>query len=647
MATKFNIPQVRSLRINNMTTFPYDKTANFQKGINVIFGPNHSGKTTIVNSIRYGIFGMSLCYIPEGVQIRYFSDRINEKEKKSLQLSTLYSIKDQNITVKRTIFASGSPKVDASITNDVGKELEVQIDSVQLETDYDNYLRNWIGMSVEYLPFISDLMFADQGRNTFLWLNGIDRFVLDLLTSNENIEKLNATKIASKKAKEELKKLEDSKKKLLEEHNQKQLMAQSIKRDIETIEKSDIGKAIIEYDKLLTEINDCRSRITQGNSNLGEMLGKKSSLLSKVEINNQKLEEMKKQKEHLQGEAMKVFLTNPSDPEEYHLRNLIFNDKKCPMCYADLMTEVNTRIESQLCPLCGKGPLPGDVEKIDIIQSKIGRINSDRSNVDKERNSLYNEIQSLEKSLEELSKEIQGYKEIENELTAKLKLSRSFEEEALTKKIKKRRLEEIQSQNQVVMQEITNLEKAIEKQLLETDQTAKVYIKTLETCKLESNKALSIVKQRFSEFFFTAMKGNRRATLSEDFVPVLEGRRGYHHVVVSQSEKILMDIAFRVALLSTCAENNNTIASIILEAPDEVIDQSYLPSLAKAIIDSSANLSIIITTLSPDFLGYLVKGYDIKGKDKARLTNLLSQEAALTQKQYFYPKLLKYSSENE
>ena len=68
-----------------MTTFRNDKKASFEKGLNVIFGPNHSGKTTIVNAIRYGIFGLSLCHIPEGVEIKYFSSRINEKEKNHYQ----------------------------------------------------------------------------------------------------------------------------------------------------------------------------------------------------------------------------------------------------------------------------------------------------------------------------------------------------------------------------------------------------------------------------------------------------------------------------------------------------------------------------------------------------------------------------------
>ena len=105
---------------------------------------------------------MSLCHIPEGVQLKYFSGRINEKEKKSLLISTIYSIKSHNLTVNRTIFSSGSPKIEASITKDAGnsKDLEAQTNTAESETDYDNYLRHTIAISSQNLPYIPDLIFG-------------------------------------------------------------------------------------------------------------------------------------------------------------------------------------------------------------------------------------------------------------------------------------------------------------------------------------------------------------------------------------------------------------------------------------------------------------------------------------------------------
>ena len=426
-SSKFNLPHITSVKISNMTTFPYDKKATFQSGINVIFGPNHSGKTTLVNSIRYGLFGMSFCRIPDGVQIKYFSDRINEKEKKSLTLSTSYFIESQNVTVNRTIFASGNPKIEASMTKNVGKELAVQTKTAQLETDYDNYLKNKIAMSPENLPYISDLMFADENRQTFLWLNGIEKFVLDMLTSRESTEKLNFAKESVERERAELRKLEENKKRIIADNNQKQLAFQSIKRELEKIECSDVGKSIAEYSTLMIDFQTCRNKIAETNNLLGEILRKKSSFLKQLEVNTHKFDTSKRQKEKLQAEALKVFLTNPSTPEQYHLRHLIYNDKKCPMCYSVLSSKISGRLDSQLCPLCGEGVLPGNIEELDQIQIQIKSIDEEQSTITQDRGKFNHELDEIEKNIEEINKLIEGYKEFEKEIGDKLAKSRSFE----------------------------------------------------------------------------------------------------------------------------------------------------------------------------------------------------------------------------
>ena len=196
----------------------------------------------------------------------------------------------------------------------------------------------------------------------------------------------------------------------------------------------------------------------------------------------------------------------------------------------------------------------------------------------------------------------------------------------LSKQIKNRHLKELQEEIEANLHKIVELEKSIVVQEKLVDEATKLSFKAIESCRIESNKSLLKVKQRFFEFFSTARNGDKVATLSDDLVPILNGRRAASTAFISQSEKVLMDYAFRIAVLSTCAENSNSVASLVLEAPDDVIDRAYLQSLVKAIKSASTHLSIIITTLNTDFLDYLVEGYDIKGKDKERLTSLLLQK---------------------
>ena len=75
-------------------------------------------------------------------------------------------------------------------------------------------------------------MFGDENRQTFLWVHGIDKFVLDLLTSSDSSEKLKKIENKLIDSREQLKKLEDSKRKLVLEGSQKQSLVQLMRNDI-------------------------------------------------------------------------------------------------------------------------------------------------------------------------------------------------------------------------------------------------------------------------------------------------------------------------------------------------------------------------------------------------------------------------------
>ena len=83
---------------------------------------------------------------------------------------------------------------------------------------------------------------------------------MDLLTSQEGTERLHTTESAATVTRDELKKMDDKRKKLLSDVNQKQLLVQSIKKEIERIDGSEVGKSIEEYNELLTDLQNYRSK---------------------------------------------------------------------------------------------------------------------------------------------------------------------------------------------------------------------------------------------------------------------------------------------------------------------------------------------------------------------------------------------------
>lgn len=630
-----------------MTTFPQDKRISFDKGINIIFGPNRSGKTTIVNSIRYGVFGMSLCHIPEGVEIQYFSSRVNGALRKSLDISIVYDIQSVTTTVQRVIFSSGSPTIEANTALPLGMNLAKPPKYFQKEKDYDNFLSEQIGINSENLSRITDLLFAEEGgRQTFLWTKNLERFVLDLLTSSDSSFKLRKADEDLRNAKDQSKSLEETKRQVLSQINDKQIEQKLIKNDLERLEKSDIGKLIEEHDKLVIALQDYRNKIAKNTSTLEQKVNDKLALMRQIEAISNKNHEIEVAKNRLKEDAINAFL-NSGDPDEYHLARCIYNDKKCPMCYTDMAKQIDGRLQSQKCPLCGEGQIPGDKKTIDEVEIRIKQIERTQQELAKKEMSLKEEMDNLEKEIHIINENLQVSRNIEHDTIEKINVSNASGEQLLRKQIMVRKLDEIESAIQESLAKEEHLGRDIENEKQSIDILEKVFSDTIQACKTESNNLLLEVKQRFQSFVNLATNGEISATLSQQLVPTLDGRSAFHPFVIATSEKILMDYAFRIALLSTIAEKDNKVATLMLETPDEGIDEAFVPYFAKALAKYSANLSLVITTFNSTMVEVLLEENDSMPKIARKLINLLPTEGTLTQKKHYEPKLVKYFSENQ
>src|SRR5438132_2427801 len=111
------LPELRFLKVENLTTFPMNLQMHPLPGINVIFGGNYSGKTTIVNSVKFGLFGLTLHRDEEETSARYFGSRIRESERKSMDITSTFSLNRLVVTVKRKLFASGPQSIDVQIVD--------------------------------------------------------------------------------------------------------------------------------------------------------------------------------------------------------------------------------------------------------------------------------------------------------------------------------------------------------------------------------------------------------------------------------------------------------------------------------------------------------------------------------------------------
>ena len=640
LASHFILPQFVSLRISNMTTFPSELRVSFQPGVNVVFGGNHSGKTTIVNSIKYGVFGLSSSQSDEQVEKRYFSHRIIESDRKSLDIRTVYNLKPKTTFVDRTVFSSGTAELRSSTSKGSPGRLSKSAEIIVREKDYNDALRENMGsLNDEQLSFIQNLVFADENRTLVLWSRNLEDLTLDLLISTENAEKLKMIESQLRIAKEDLDKIERSKeqqtKKKLEQERISYFLTERLKR----IALQSTDKHVREYKSLTANLDKCRNKHAELKDILQNKLTERSDLFTKLSNNQQKLLDIRTQSEEFQKELMKAII-NSKEAKEVHLGRYFYYGKRCPFCSADLADEMRSRLENRKCPVCGQGELTNNRVDTNEIERKLDILDKDRATLTVSNVEIQKQIEITNRKIEELTASSEQERVRENHLLEKLNENKFIEESLHEKKMISKELEELRKQIDSIAEIMEETEKESEKIKAEIMKIEQLKIKMRTVIKEGLDITLSGIKKKFSSFVRTATNGELRSELATSLTPILEGRSIFYPEQASQFERTLMDFAFRIALLSEFAERTDTTPSLILETPDEITDEAYIPYLAEALSRFSNSLSLVVTTVNSEMMKDLLKKYTPDDRRK-RITDLVSK-GTLTQRKYYELRLSKF-----
>jgi len=627
-----------------MTTFPQDLRISFKKGINVIFGGNYSGKTTIINSLRYGTFGLSWGHTVEGIEKRYFASRVREIDRKSLDINLVYNIKPMTMNVHRTVFSSGSAEIEAKVSKSSKKSLSASVKSISREKQYHDALTKFMGLIAEgQLKFIPSLIFADEDRQLILWKKDLEHFVLSLLTSSENVSRLHWIESQIAKAKKDFDELQQDRDRIIRrnsdnERNQKFLLDSL--RKVKHIETDRYAK---EYKKLNSELKKCKDRSAQINDALQAKLIEKSDLLLQLNNNQKAILDLKARSEQLNTELMKIFL-NPSNPNELHFVRHLYHEKECPFCWTDLSEEIDLRIKNKVCLICGQGALMdfNDDDEKEIKQG-LSNLKTKKKGLDELSGKIQTNLDKIKREIEKLTKSKEEERIKESSLVAEIAEIKGIEEDLHKKEVMSREFEEIQEQINDNKKLITKIDGNIKEVTAEIDKINQLYDKTKMAMRTEIDSILAKIRERFSSFISSATNGEVSGRLSPDFIPILNGRTVFYPESASQYERTIMDYAFRIALLSVFAEKTKTCPSLEIETPDEVTDESYITYLAKAMLEFSSNLSIIVTTVNTEMMKQLLNNYK-PNERKKRLINLINK-GTLTQRKFYQAPLNTYLSE--
>ena len=275
------LPSLQALRISNLRTFPSDVELKPIPGINVIFGGNYSGKTTIVNAIKFGVFGLTLNRTDEELSARYFTSRIREQERKSLGIVVSCLVAERLVTAKRTLFSSGPQRLDVQVVNPNVTPPGALERSFSTSREYLSCLCEMMGLEdLGDVEFVLTLLLADEDRHTVLWREDPSRRILKLLTPSEEYSQLKWLERELEKKKEDLAKTTKAMQAISASLDQEQDVVRFLASRLDTLSKQSDRDKVQTLASLRARREDLDSQINSLQREVSDALTEKSTKLS-------------------------------------------------------------------------------------------------------------------------------------------------------------------------------------------------------------------------------------------------------------------------------------------------------------------------------------------------------------------------------
>lgn len=460
---------LRSLTLVDFGPFKGKQTINFSTdpGVTLIFGENGRGKTTILNSLRFALFG----YIkPRSAQEISLLDTINIETRKEGHYETIVSLafnhNSSNYELTRKILARPNidePVSDADLTQEVwlkrdGEVLSHKLSQDELQRIMPEQVSRFFLFDGELLQEYEELLsqessMGDQIKEAIERILGVPiltnaRQDLQLLhkqaqrqesraaTYDQRIQTLQAHLQAGIEEREQHEKIVNDKRK-----EKQEIEARRATIIIEMRKTERLRNLIDERDRVEFEILELKSKIIEWKTKLQEALsGSWKGMLAARLID---------QKKSLQIEHEKLINTQAKQQAATSLLNLL-----------------HSSIHNNECEICGR---PVDETSHQHISHRIGEINKIAKNEvsQKKLNQLRDALRVIDSLTAEnrldLVRELARNLETDR-ITLNDKIGRLDELKDLTKDVDATEIQQLTHDDHKLTKEIALLEQAIQKE---------------------------------------------------------------------------------------------------------------------------------------------------------------------------------------
>ena len=278
---------------------------------------------------------------------------------------------------------------------------------------------------------------------------------------------------------------------------------------------------------------------------ISKALDKKTRTISELSTQKTKREGILAKLAEIKLQKYRSIL-DPDEPLEVHMVRHLVHEKRCPFCDADLKTVISERESGGFCIFCGNeiaGNVPGidelnnaaavEQKNEEQINEEIAKRQSEIEETDKHLVTLHNDLSAVEEDSRATSKELAGLKGSED-LDSEINVIR-------------RELTAVKHRVAEGTKECERLSAEIERLKMELGETERLREKGRAIAQSKMKEIFGKVSGAFTDFVREATNGELDAELSPDMVASLRGRKIYAADDVSQFERSILDMAFRIA----------------------------------------------------------------------------------------------------
>lgn len=605
MEIKYFLPQIKELHIYNYDLYKCPVDIVFSSKLNLVFGTNGLGKTTLLNIMQYSIIGpytgkLSFRNWKDQQKLkrpRYNKDYFRKRMKninKEARVTVIYELNEDIFEVTHSLYEDKlialSVNGEIIIGDDMNYEQYEKKYFGQNDENLNSYLIDKYHRHIEksskfpdinsYILMITEMMFFTESRKFVFWDENLGKLVMSKFVSEKKYFEYDEVQKAVKKY--------DSQARLMS--YKMSMVKEFLGEDIEGKEK-DIEYSIDDLNKIDAELNNQQHNIEGIEKNINDNSKEKTKNRIEYEAISRKLLDVEE----------KWYKNIFPDPYQDMFNRYIpsITEGKCPFCGSEHM---NKKVQVEKCFFCENKIVTKKTENLSQLEIERKNLELEKNRLDSNYKILKSEGLELKQKLFNEQKELQVLIEKQQEIKRSLDVTKN------DNYAKYQQLE-------VEKQKYTNL-------LIQAKEQESILAKQIDEY---MQTVFSEYNKIFKKYAYSFLGNDKKVELeligdteNELFRFYLNGTAREDAEELSESQRIFVDMAYRLSVLEFMHES----AYFISETPDSTLDYVFEENAVKTFsyfIESGNTLFMSANARNSKLINMLAKRY----KGEFELINLL------------------------